>query len=277
MELIQAIILGIVQGLTEFLPISSSAHIRILPAIFGWQDPGAAFTANIQLGTLLAVLVYFRDDLKRILNTFVKSITDKELRQTEDGRLGWCVFWGSLPIIIFGFLLKKQIEGNFRSLYVVAGMLIVFGILLALSDRYGKRTRTLADVRILDGIIVGFWQALAIIPGASRSGSTITGGLFAGFDRATAARFSFLLSVPSVFLAALYTLYTDRKELGAITTNLIAGNIASFVVGWACIAFLMNFLQKNSTLGFVLYRIALGLGILVMLASGQLEPFAGIP
>lgn len=277
MDLIQAIVYGILQGLTEFLPISSSAHIRIAPALLGWQDPGAAFTANIQLGTLLAVLIYFRKDLATTLRGWTASFGNADLRKTPEARLGWSIVFGTIPIIVLGVLLKDQIESTFRSLQIVAGMLIFFGLLMGVAEKVGKQVRSLDSIRPLDGLWVGMWQAIALIPGASRSGSTLTGALFLGLDRATAARYSFLLSIPSIFLAALYSTYSHREAFAAQVTPVLVANLVSFVVGYACIAFLMKFLQKNSTMVFVAYRVLLGVVILALIQSGQLSPLAGIP
>ncbi len=277
MELIQAVIFGIVQGLTEFLPISSSAHLRILPAVMGWQDPGAGFTANIQLGTLLAVLIYFRLDLANAWKGWTAGLRDKSKRAEPDFKLGSAIAVGSIPIIILGFLFKDPIGDQLRSLNVVGGMLIVMAAVLGLAEWRGRKERGIQEVRIVDGFIVGLWQAVALIPGASRSGSTISGALFLGFDRSTAARFSFLLSVPSIFLAAVYTAYQSREELGGhLLMPLIVGNVFSFLVGYACIAFLIKFLQTNSNLAFILYRIALGATILWMVAGGRISEFAGM-
>lgn len=276
MDLIQAIIFGILQGLTEFLPISSSAHIRILPALLGWQDPGAAFTANIQLGTLVAVLIYFWKDLGQVLKGWTGSLSNAQTRQSPEARIGWAIVVGTVPIIVLGFVLKDQIETVFRSLNWVAGALIIMALVLLAAEKFGKQTRDLNSVRPMDGLIVGLWQALALIPGCSRSGSTITGALFAGFDRATAARFSFLLSVPSIFLAAVYTAYTHREVFSQMLVPLLVANLFSLVSGYACIAFLMKFLQKNSTMVFIVYRILLGLAIIGLVTGGRLDPLAGI-
>jgi undecaprenyl-diphosphatase len=276
MDLIQAIILGIIQGLTEFLPISSSAHIRIAPALLGWEDPGAAFTANIQLGTLLAVLIYFWKDLKQFFGGWVASLSKPELRQTHEAKMGNAIAIGSIPIIVFGFIFKDNIETNLRSLEIVAGMLIFMAILLGIAEWRGSQNRNLESVTPKDGLMVGLWQAMALIPGCSRSGSTITGGMFLGLDRATAARFSFLLSVPSIFLAAVYTAYKSKDQLSEIIVPLIAANVASFVVGYACIAFLMKFLQTKSNLVFIVYRVVLGLAIFGLLGSGKIAKDQGM-
>ncbi len=278
MGIVEAIVFGIVQGLTEFLPISSTAHLRIVPTLFGWQDPGAAFTAVIQLGTVLAVLIYFAKDLGRAFSAWARSLTGKG-RDTVDAQMGWAVFWGTIPVIVFGFLFKEQIKSNeLRSLYVIAGTLIVMGVLMLVAEKFGKKDRDIGAVRVRDGIIVGLWQCLALIPGMSRSGSTITGAMFAGFDRSTAARFSFLLSVPSIAAAGLYELYDERAHiLGQNLTPVIVATIVSFIVGYASIAFLIKFLQKHGVGVFVAYRILLALILLALLGTGTLQPQSGTP
>jgi len=276
--LIQAIILGIIQGLTEFIPISSTAHLRIVPALLGWQDPGSAFTAVIQLGTLAAVLIYFRQDLSAAIKGWVASFKGGEAAQTHEAKMGWAVFIGTIPIVIFGFAFRHMIENQLRSLVVIGWSLIGMAILLAIAEFGAKHTRKIEDVQKKDGLIVGLFQCIALIPGASRSGSTITGGLFAGFNRSAAARFSFLLSVPSVFAAAMLELV---KELHAFTGSLlmpaIVATIFAFVVGYWSIGFLMKFLQTQSVMAFVIYRVVLGALILFLIARGSLDPMAGIP
>lgn len=289
MGILEAIVYGIVQGLTEFLPISSTAHIRIIPSLLGWQDPGAAFTAVIQVGTLLAVLIYFWKDLVDVLKGWVKSFGGD--RSTPEAKIGWGIVIGTLPIVIFGFLFKDQIKSDaVRSLYVVASMLILMGLVLALAEFLGSMRphgspegtvptrRKFKDLTVKDGIWVGLWQAIALIPGASRSGSTISGALFAGLDRPTAARFSFLLSIPSVLAAALLELYQERRELlGAGLTPTLIATVVSFVIGYASIAYLMKLLQTRSTMGFIVYRVALGVILLVLLQTGRIQPMAGEP
>ena len=276
MGLIEALILGLVQGLTEFLPISSTAHVRILPALLGWPDPGAAFTAVIQLGTLLAVLIFFRTDLWRAAKGWVLSFGDPEARATPEARMGWAIFFGTIPIVVFGLLFKNQIETSLRSLNVIAWALVGMGLLLLLAERIPNRRRGIETVRIRDGLLVGIWQALALIPGASRSGSTITGALLAGFDRSTAARFSFLLSVPAIAAAAVLSLKEHREVLmGPQLPAVLVANVAAFVSGYAAIAFLIRFLQTRSVLVFVVYRVLLGLVILILLAQGVLHPYEG--
>lgn len=277
MGLLESIVLGVVQGLTEFLPISSTAHLRILPALLGWDDPGAPFTAAIQLGTLLAVLLFFRRELAATLVGWTKGLRGGEAARSPEATLGWAIALGSIPIVVCGVLFQDRIEREFRSLQVVAITLIALALLLAAADRWGRRERGLQSVRVRDGLIVGLWQALALVPGASRSGSTITGALLVGLDRATAARFSFLLSVPSILMAGVYSLYRHREALlqEALVPILVA-NAVSFGVGYASIAFLIRYLQQRSTLVFVVYRILLGLAILALLASGRLHPMQGI-
>lgn len=277
MGLIEAIVLGIVQGLTEFLPISSTAHLRIMPVFFGWDDPGAAFTAVIQLGTLLAVLIYFWRDLARYLTAWVRSFASTAVAKTQEARLGWAIFIGTLPIVVLGVLFKDEIKGpQVRSLYVVAWSLIVMGVMLAFADRLGRKRKPAEQASVRDGLIVGLWQALALIPGASRSGSTISGALFVGFDRAAAARFSFLLSVPSVLAAGLLEVIDERKLiLSENLVNVLVATLAAFIVGYWSIGALIRYLQQRSALIFVAYRIILGALLLALLWQGAISPSQG--
>jgi undecaprenyl-diphosphatase len=271
--LVEALILGIVQGLTEFLPVSSTAHIRIVPAIFGWEDPGAPFTAAIQLGTLVAVIAYFWRDLIRALAGWAASIVDPSFRNTPEARLGWAVVFGSIPIGIVGVLFQDEIETGLRSLWVVAWALIAVGILMAIAEKTGTRERKTGEVGAKDGWVVGMFQALALVPGVSRSGATISGALFLGFERAEAARFSFLLSIPSVLAAGIYSIWKHREVLlGPEQAAVWLANGASLVSGYLAIAFLIRMLQKHGTFAFVFYRIALGVGIIVALQQGLLAP-----
>ncbi|MBA3725104.1 MAG: undecaprenyl-diphosphatase UppP [Armatimonadetes bacterium] len=275
MDWFEALIIGIVQGLTEFLPISSTAHVRLVPELLGWSDPGAAFTAVIQLGTLLAVLVYFREDLSRAIGGWVRGIRGGEAARTPEARLGWAVFWGTIPAVVLGVLLKDYIEGDFRSLYVICGSLIGVGILMATAEVIAKHRRKLESVKPADGWAVGFWQALALVPGVSRSGSTITGALFLGFDRATAARFSFLLSVPAILLAGIYELIKERERLVDVgIAPVVIATFAAFAVGYLSIGFLLRFLRTRSTAVFIVYRFALAALLLFLLANGTLKPHA---
>lgn len=273
MDLVAAAILGLVQGLTEFLPISSSGHILLVGEfLLGGKDPGAGFTAVIQIGTLLAVLIYFWKDLVRVLGTWGRSFGDRSLRSEPDVRLAWGIAAGTVPIVVAGLLLKHQIEGVFRSPLVVATGLALLGILMGAADHFGKKNREITEFSVADGVKMGLWQCLALVPGSSRSGSTITGGLLMGYDRAAAARVSFLLSIPAVALSGVYQLVSARKELlGAGLMPTVVATAVAFVSGYAAIAFLMNFLKNHSTWGFVFYRIALAIGIVVMVAQGILK------
>jgi undecaprenyl-diphosphatase len=282
MSILEAIVLGIVQGLTEFLPISSTAHLRIVPALFGWNDPGAAFTAVIQIGTLVAVLYYFYADILRIATATVQNTLQGKPFENFDSRMGYMMILATVPIVISGLLLKTYIETSFRSLYVIAFTLIALALLLMLAEFFvkkrienGEKQKELTDLSWLEAIVVGLAQCVALIPGASRSGVTITGGLFLGMTRETAARFSFLLSLPSIFAAGIYQLIKAREALFATSEgilNLTIATLVSGIVGYYSIAFLLNYLKKNSTYLFIAYRIALGLLLLVLLFNGTLNP-----
>jgi undecaprenyl-diphosphatase len=282
MSILEAIVLGIVQGLTEFLPISSTAHLRIVPALFGWNDPGAAFTAVIQIGTLVAVLYYFYADILRIATATVQNTLQGKPFENFDSRMGYMMILATVPIVISGLLLKTYIETSFRSLYVIAFTLIALALLLMLAEFFvkvrvekGEKQKELTDLSWLEAIVVGLAQCVALIPGASRSGVTITGGLFLGMTRETAARFSFLLSLPSIFAAGIYQLIKAREALFATSEgilNLTIATLVSGIVGYYSIAFLLNYLKKNSTYLFITYRIALGLLLLVLLFNGTLNP-----
>jgi len=272
-DLLQAIVLGIVQGLTEFLPISSSAHLRIVPAFVGWEDPGAAFTAVIQLGTMAAVVLYFRSDLLRIARAWLASLRDRARRSELDARMGWYLVVGTIPICIFGLAFSDQIETGARDLYIIGTTLIVLGILLLVAEKVSRRDRDIATLTRRDAIIVGFAQALALIPGVSRSGATITAGLFLGFDRVAAARFSFLLSVPAVVLSGAFELrhVIDGSAEGAAGIGPTAvATLLAFISGYASIAFLLRFLTTHTTGVFVAYRVALGVLVLALAASGTI-------
>ncbi len=271
MDAFQAIVLGIVQGLTEFLPISSTGHLRIVPAFVGWEDPGAAFTAVTQLGTLAAVLLFFRADLWRIARTWLKSLRRPELRSDLDARMGWYIGLGTIPIGIFGFVFRDQIESGARSLYLIGSTLIVLGLVLLVAEKVARRERRIEDIRGRDAALIGFAQALALIPGVSRSGSTITAGLFAGFDRESAARYSFLLSVPAVVVSGLFEARKIGGEGAADVVPTIIATLMAFVVGYASIAWLLRWLAAHSTMVFVVYRVALGALVIVLTASGAIS------
>jgi undecaprenyl-diphosphatase len=273
-SLLEAIVLGITQGLTEFLPISSTAHLRIVPAFAGWEDPGAAFTAVTQLGTMVAVLVYFRADLVRIGRAWWRSLHDPAARSGLDARLGWYILLATIPIGIFGLIFKDQIETGARDLYLIGIALILLGLVLLAAERVARHDRPLDDITTRDGIVIGFAQALALVPGVSRSGATLTAGLFMGFDRTSAARFSFLLSIPAVVLSGLleFTSILNGSEGQHVGLGALAlATLLAFVVGYASIAFLLRFLASHSTIVFVVYRVALGALVLALVSAGAIE------
>lgn len=276
MSLLQAVVYGIVQGLSEFLPISSTAHLRVVPALLGWSDPGAAYTAIIQLGTTAAVVLYFVKDIGRIAKAWLVALGQKQPFATLDARLGWYVIVGTIPVVVLGLALKKLIENEFRSLYVIAFAAIGLALLLALAERLAKHGRTLESVTMKDAVVVGLAQAVALIPGASRSGCTLTGGLFLGLQRDAAARFSFLLSIPATVAAGVFEArhVLDPQPAGAALTAvpLIVGTVVSFAFGFGSIAWLLRFLQTRSTAVFIVYRVVLGALILLLLREGFLTP-----
>jgi undecaprenyl-diphosphatase len=271
MDALQAIVLGIVQGLTEFLPISSTGHLRIVPAFLGWDDQGAAFTAVTQLGTMAAVLLYFREDLWRIATTWLRSLREPELRGTLDARMGWYIGLGTIPIAVFGLIFKDQIEEGARSLYLIGSTLIVLGLLLLLAEKVATHARPLEGITRRDAVVIGFAQALALVPGVSRSGATLTAGMFLGFDRTSAARYSFLLSVPAVVLSGLFELRKIGEEGGAGFVPTAIATLLAFLVGYATIAFLLRWLTSHSTAIFVAYRVALGALVIALTAAGAIS------
>jgi undecaprenyl-diphosphatase len=268
MDAFQAIVLGIVQGLTEFLPISSTAHLRIIPAFAGWDDPGAAFTAVVQLGTMAAVLIYFRRDLWNITRGWLRSLRDPAARGTLDARLGWFIILGTVPISIFGVLFKDTIEGDARQLTLIGITLIVLGLVLEAAERVGRKERDIEDLTVKDAGLIGLAQAAALIPGVSRSGSTMSAGLFLGLDRAAAARYSFLLSVPAVVLSGLFELRDVGEGTGVGIVPTAIATILAFIVGYASIAWLLKFLVRHPVTVFVIYRVGLGVILLVLVAAG---------
>jgi undecaprenyl-diphosphatase len=270
-DLLQSIILGLIQGLTEFLPISSSGHILIVPALLGWDDPGAAFTAVIQLGTEAAVLLYFRKDLWNIAVTWTSSLFRPELRADLNARMGWYLIAATIPIGILGLTFENQIETAARSLWIVGTMLIVFGIVLGVADRYGSRDRDIGELSFRDGVLIGFAQSLALIPGVSRSGATISAGLFLGLDRAAAARFSFLLAIPAVVISGFFQLYgilSGEEAVGEPLLNIAAATLVAFISGYLVIAWLLRYVSTHSYSIFVGYRIVVGSGVLILLSAG---------
>lgn len=271
----EAIILGLVQGLTEFLPVSSSAHLRILGEFLpNAADPGAAFTAITQLGTETAVVVFFWRDIVRIIGHWFRAIRGKIPHSDPDARMGWLIIVGSIPIVVLGLLFQDQIETTFRSLYIVATMLIVFGIVLGLADWAGAKRRKLEDLTYPHGIYFGLAQSLALIPGVSRSGGTITMGLLLGYERAAAARYAFLLAIPAVFGSGFFQLFKSMGEpsvYGPLETAVATA--VAFGVAILVIAFFMRWISRHSFLPFVIYRIALGVTIFILLGAGVLQPY----
>lgn len=271
----EAIFLGALQGLTEFLPISSSAHIRIAGDLFGTNaDPGATFTAITQIGTELAVLIYFRRDIVRILSAWFSQISRKELHATEksDARLGWLIILGTLPIVALGYFGQEIIRNDFRSLWLIATTLIVFGVILGIADKYGKTERQLHQLTPMHGVLYGIAQSLALIPGVSRSGATIAMGRFMGYSREAALRYSFLLALPAVFGSGFYELKgalgeSSADQVFSLPETFVATAIA-FVIGYAVIAWLLKYVTTKSFAPFIIYRIILGTAILVLLMTG---------
>jgi undecaprenyl-diphosphatase len=270
MNAIEAIVLGLVQGLTEFLPISSSGHLRIVPALFGWDDPGAAFTAVIQLGTMAAVLLYFRADLWRIAWAWLRSLRDRSVRGDLDARMGWYIILGTIPISVLGLAFKDPIETEFRNLELIGSTLIVFGFVMLAAEAVSRRDRPLREITRRDGFLIGCAQALALVPGVSRSGATISAGLFLNFDRAAAARYSFLLSVPAVVLSGLFELRHAGEGNLPIGATALA-TLLAFVTGYASIALLLRYLARHSIAVFVGYRLVLGVMVISLAATGAIS------
>ena len=279
-SLFESIFLGILQGLTEFLPISSSAHLRIAGEFFSKaQDPGARFTAITQIGTELAVLIFFRNDIKKIIVAWFKQVVMRKDLATEDkplARMGWLIIIGSVPVVVLGVLGKDIITNDFRSLWLIASVMIIFGVILGFADHYGKKIRTLDQLNAKHGILYGLAQSLALIPGVSRSGATIAMGRYLGYTREAALRYSFLLAIPAVFGSGLYEL-KDAFGASAATNvftlpqTFVATAIA-FVVGYAVIAWLLKFVTTKSFMPFIIYRILLGTTVLVLLSAGVINP-----
>jgi len=270
-NLLQATVYGIVQGLTEFLPISSTAHLRIVPALFHWDDPGAPFTAVIQLGTTAAVVLYFWRELVQVAGAWIRGFVDKSVRGTLEYRMGWYLILATIPVSIFGVAFSHQIETGARNLWLISVTMIALALVLAWAERVGTRKRDEEDLDRRDALVVGGAQALSLIPGASRSGTTITAGLFRGLNRPTAARFSFLLSIPAVLLSGLYEARKigGREDAGAGLTGVAL--ILSFVVGLASIVWLMRWISRHSMYLFIYYRIVLGLLLIGLLSAGVIS------
>lgn len=270
MSWVQVIVLSIVQGLTEFLPVSSSGHLRIVSQLFWGEDAGASFTAVIQLGTELAVLVFFAKDIWRILTAWFAGLADKSKRGF-DYRMGWMVIAGTIPVGLAGVLLKDLIRENFRNLWITATVLILFSLVFILAERRGKKTRGFEELTMKDAVLMGLWQCLALIPGVSRSGGTISGGLFLNLDREVATRFSFLLAIPAVLASGLFSLpdaFDPQAGQAATGLQLLVGSGIGFVVGYISIAWLLKFVSNHSFAWFAAYRIPLGLLVMALLGTG---------
>lgn len=271
-EIIKAIVLGMIQGLTEFIPISSTAHLRIIPALLGWKDIGAAYTAVIQIGTLIATLIYFKNDIIELTNGFMQAIKNKDFLSNSDSRIFILIIIGTIPISVCGLLFKRFIEGEARGLYVISAALILLAIILFIAEKVSSKKKDFTEISVKDGIVIGCVQALALIPGSSRSGVTITAGLFRGLKRDVAARYSFLLSIPAIGLSGLYELYKEREVLlDENFLSLIIATVVSGVVGYLSIAFLLSYLKTRSNMIFIVYRIILGIIILILLSYGVLQ------
>ncbi|MER5391390.1 undecaprenyl-diphosphate phosphatase [Saccharopolyspora sp. NPDC002686] len=276
MSWLQAMVLAVVQGLTEFLPISSSGHLRIVSELFFGDDAGASFTAVTQIGTELAVVIYFAKDIARLVAVWFRGLFNAEVRGTQDYRLSWYVIVGSIPIGVLGVLFQDYIRSSLRSLWVTGAMLIVFGVLLGLAERFGQQRRGQGQLKLSDGVVMGFAQSLALIPGVSRSGGTITAGLSLGLARPTAVRFSFLLAIPAVFAAGLseipHVFEPSSHGLQPSGAQMIVATVVAGVVGYAVIAWLLRFVERHSVYLFVWYRIALGLLVFALLGFGVMQP-----
>jgi undecaprenyl-diphosphatase len=275
MSWIEAIVLGIVQGLTEFLPVSSSAHLRITSAIFFHRDAGASFTAVTQLGTEAAVLLYFAKDIWRITRIWLVGIWDRSVRGSLDYRMGWYVIVGTIPIGVFGLLFKDQIRTAARNLWLIATVLIVFAFVLAFAEYWGRQTRTIKDFTLRDGVVMGFAQAAALVPGVSRSGGTLTAGLFLNLTREAAARYSFLLAIPAVVISGVFSLpdVFDTSGSGSHPTvaQMVVATVIAFGIGYVSIAWLLRYVAHHTLYAFVLYRVALGSLVLALLITGTIS------
>ncbi len=274
MTIVQAIVLGLVQGLTEFIPVSSTAHLEIVPVLLGWGDPGAAASAVIQFGTLLAAIIYFFRDIVRLTGGFFRGFMTRRFLTDVDSREAWLVIIGTIPIVILGLTFKKHIESTLRSLWIVTAMVIIVAVFLLISEAYAKRAtlREFDQLTVQDGLAIGIGQCLALIPGSSRSGSTIMAALFRGIDRPTAARYSFLLSIPAVGGAGMLELIKERHHLAQLGWTSIMISIAvAFISGYASIWFLINYLKRHTTHVFIYYRFALGAVMIVLLTTGWLK------
>ncbi len=275
MTVIEAGVLGVVQGVTEFLPISSIAHLRVVPALLGWADPGAAFSAVIQLGTLAAVLLYFASDMRAMAAGVVQGLRSGRPLDNQEARLAWYIAAGTVPIVVCGLAFQRSIVGQWRSLYVIAASLIGLGLLMWAAERMAGFRRDIKEIGWRESQIIGLAQAIALVPGSSRSGTTITAALFAGLTREAAARFSFLLGIPAIGAAGLFQLWEllAHGVDGAGMLSIAVGSVTSAASGYLAIDLLLKYLRRNTTLVFVWYRIVLGLLLLGGLWAGILQPF----
>ena len=277
--MLEALVLGLVQGLTEFLPISSSAHIRIVGEFMNKaQDPGARFTAITQIGTELAVLIFFRHDIKAIVLSWFKQVVMRAELGTEgkgQARMGWLIIVGSIPIVVLGYFGRDIITNDLRSLWLIATVMIVFGIILGIADKYGKSERSLSQLSTKHGLLYGAAQALALVPGVSRSGATIAMGRFLGYSREAALRYSFLLAIPAVFGSGLYQLKdafsSDAAPNVFSIPETLAATAVAFVIGYIVIAWLLKFVATKSFMPFIIYRVILGSTLLILLATGVIS------
>jgi undecaprenyl-diphosphatase len=278
MNFLEAIILGIVQGLTEFLPVSSSAHVQIaselmqIPGLSDKNSATTAFIATIQLGTEAAVMIYFAKDIARLVKAWFRGVFNPKARDNSDYKMAWLVLIASIPVGLVGYLLRDFIQDTVRTLWVVAFTMILFAGILYLADKYGRRQKEVADMTFNSALGFGLGQALAVIPGVSRSGASISFGLFAGFTRAAAARFSFLIGIPAVLASGLIEFRDSYQQLdGTALTGTVIATITSFVVGYLVIAGLLKYLNKGSFMPFVIWRLVVGLALLVMLSNGWIS------
>ncbi|HEX8759543.1 MAG TPA: undecaprenyl-diphosphate phosphatase [Pseudonocardiaceae bacterium] len=275
MSWLQALVLGLVQGLTEFLPISSSGHLRIVSEIFFGDDAGAAFTAVTQLGTEAAVLIYFARDIGHLVATWFRGFVSAQIRATPDYRIAWLVIIGTIPIGVLGFIFEDQIQTSGRNLWIISSTLIIFGLVLAAAERCGRQRRQLKQLTVTDGVVMGLAQAMALVPGVSRSGGTISAGLFLGLTRPTAVRYSFLLAIPAVIAAGLFQIpdvfAVGGPGLQPSVAQMVVATLLAAAVGYAAIAWLLRYVERHSVYLFVWYRLALGTAVLVLLATGTIS------
>ena len=275
MSWLQALVLGLVQGLTEFLPISSSGHLRIVSEIFFGDDAGAAFTAVTQLGTEAAVLIYFARDIGHLVATWFRGFVSAQIRATPDYRIAWLVIIGTIPIGVLGFIFEDQIQTSGRNLWIISSTLIIFGLVLAAAEHYGQQRRQLKQLTVTDGVVMGLAQAMALVPGVSRSGGTISAGLFLGLTRPTAVRYSFLLAIPAVIAAGLFQIpdvfAVGGPGLQPSVAQMVVATLLAAAVGYAAIAWLLRYVERHSVYLFVWYRLALGTAVLVLLATGTIS------